>query len=241
MVSVCMATYNGAQYLRAQIDSILPQLNDDDEIIVSDDGSTDNTRSVIESYADKRIKFILNAGNKGCISNFENSIKASRGSIVFLCDQDDVWAPNKVQLMKEALISFDCVVSDAYVTDAELNIKYDSFYKCNNNKRNKYYNLFVSNHYLGCCMAFKRCVLEKALPFPTNIPMHDIWLGNVAAFYYSVCFIDDKLTYYRRHDCNASSASDKSRVGLFCKLKYRLNVVFPLLQRLLCVRTCKTP
>lgn len=83
MVSVCMATYNGAQYLRAQIDLILPQLNDDDEIIVSDDGSTDNTRSVIESYADKRIKFILNVGNKGCISNFENSIKASRGSIVF--------------------------------------------------------------------------------------------------------------------------------------------------------------
>lgn len=231
MVSVCLATYNGAVYLREQVDSILPQLGNGDELVVSDDGSTDETLQILASYGDKRIKVFHNSKKHGCIHNFENALRHAMGDIIILSDQDDKWADNKVAVMSEALQSCDCVVSDAYVTDASMHTIYPSFYECNRHRSGKFYNLFMRNHYLGCCMAFKRCILRKALPFPSNIPMHDIWLGNVAAFYYRFKFIPNKLTYYRRHDNNASSTSTASKYGLIQQLKFRINIFFPLLGR----------
>lgn len=233
MISVCIATYNGETYLREQIDSILPQLGPDDEVIISDDGSKDATLCVINSFEDKRIRVIQNKGKNGCIHNFENALLHAKGDYIFLSDQDDVWAPNKVQKFVEALSMSDCIISDASVVDTHLNVIEDSFYRCNNNHRGKFYNLFVRNHYLGCCMAFHRRILTKALPFPSHIPMHDIWLGNVAAFYYSLAFIDDKLLSYRRHENNVSSTSEPSTYTLIQKLKIRWNIIKPLLGRML--------
>lgn len=107
MISVCMATYNGGRFIKEQIDSILPQLSQYDELIVSDDGSTDRTLEIIASYKDERIKVFHHqkTGNKYyptlkvCYStnNFENALKQAKGDYIFLCDQDDIWEKNKVE------------------------------------------------------------------------------------------------------------------------------------------------
>ena len=95
MISVCIATYNGEKYLREQLDSILPQLAESDEVIVSDDGSTDGTIDLITSLNDPRIKIVSNSGRKGYVGNFENALKHTTGDYIFLSDQDDIWYPNK--------------------------------------------------------------------------------------------------------------------------------------------------
>ena len=92
MISVCMATYNGEKYIQEQIDSILCQLSKDDELVISDDHSTDATCDIIKSYNDRRIKLFLNELAKGVTHNFENALLHSKGDIIFLADQDDVLA-----------------------------------------------------------------------------------------------------------------------------------------------------
>ena len=228
MISVCIPTYNGEKFLKPQIDSVLSQLSQNDEIIVSDDGSSDNTIEILKSYKDRRIKIFKNS-RKGVISNIENALQQSIGEYIFLCDQDDVWVENKVNKMMEALRESDLVISDCYVTDQNLNTIYESFYKQNNSRTNKWLAL-LKNPYLGCCMAFKRNVLDVALPFPSKIPMHDIWIGNVAAFKFQVMFIPDKLIYYRRHGNNASTASAPTKASLIKQLNYRLPIVSGLIR-----------
>lgn len=98
MISVCIATYNGEKYLKEQLDSIIPQLTAQDELIISDDGSKDTTMEIIKRYAanDSRIKVYKGPG-KGVIANFEFAINQTQGEFIFLADQDDVWLPEKVQ------------------------------------------------------------------------------------------------------------------------------------------------
>ncbi|HEX7396891.1 MAG TPA: glycosyltransferase, partial [Propionibacteriaceae bacterium] len=92
-ISVCMATYNGARYLRLQLDSILDQLGPDDELLVQDDGSSDDTPEIIRSYDDPRIQLVANERNLGVIATFERCLARARHDIVFLADQDDEWLP----------------------------------------------------------------------------------------------------------------------------------------------------
>src|SRR5687768_7806689 len=99
MISVCMATKNGETYIAEQLDSILPQLGATDELIISDDSSSDTTVKIIQSYNDHRIKLIQNHHLKGIARNFEISLQASKGDFIFLADQDDVWVDGKVKVM----------------------------------------------------------------------------------------------------------------------------------------------
>ena len=103
MISVCIATYNGEKYLRKQLDSILNQLEYNDEVIISDDGSSDETLNIISSYNDKRIHVFHNKGEHGVVKNFENGLNHVLGDYIFLCDQDDIWKSNKVQVVLNEL------------------------------------------------------------------------------------------------------------------------------------------
>lgn len=231
-ISVCIATYNGEKYIREQLESILVQLSGDDEIIISDDYSMDNTIEVIKSIKDKRIKIYFNTKEKGYVSNFENALEKANNDIIFLSDQDDVWKRDKVEKMLLALNGNYFVVSDAQVVNEKLNTIEGSFYS-----GRKPYKGFAMNvlkfGYLGCCMAFKREVLEKALPFPRkrDLCTHDNWLFLVAALYYNVEYSYDKLILYRRHDSNVSNGGKKERNSLFFKLKYRTYLLYNLLKR----------
>ena len=218
-----MAVKNGAQFVKEQIDSIIPQLGENDELIISDDHSTDDTCLIIRSYNDPRIRLISNP-HSGIISNFENSLLLSRGEFIFLCDQDDVWVSNKVSLSLQHLVNYDLVISDCLIISQQHQKKKGSFFELNHSGKGLVKNL-IRNSYMGCCMAFHRKVLEKAIPFPKKIPMHDLWIGLIGELYFNVAFIPDKLVYHRRHSNNASSSSEKSPYSLLQKINFRYKVV----------------
>ena len=233
MISVCIATYNGERYIRQQIESIVCQLNVDDEIIVSDDGSTDGTLDIVKGIGDKRIKIIEGPGRKSPILNFECALKASKGDFIFLSDQDDVWKPDKVEICMKWLKTYNCVVSDAEVTDNRLKPLYPSLYAIMQVRQGRIYNTIWKNGYTGCCMAFRRDVVEASLPFPKDIPMHDIWIGNVAAYKYNVIFIPDRLIHFRRHENTISCNGKGSKFTIWQQMKFRLNIIKNIIRLLL--------
>lgn len=230
MISVCIATLNGEKYIKRQLSSILSQLSTGDEVIIADDSSTDNTLDVIREFDDSRIRIIEGANRLSPIWNFEKALSKARGDYIYLSDQDDEWLPNKVKVTQLYLQNYDCIVSDNISVRGDGAIISSSFYKLNKTKSGKFYNLLVKNGYLGCCMAFRRNVLEASLPFPTNIPMHDIWIGNVAAFRFNVKFIPEKLIRFCRHGDNASTTASKSGYGIWSRLLFRWNVLCDLIK-----------
>lgn len=221
MISICIATYNGARYIGEQLASILKQLSAEDEVVVSDDGSTDGTLDIVRSFNDCRIRIVDGPQRHSPTLNFEWALRNAKGEYIFLADQDDVWLEGKVRRCVDELQMCDCVVSDARVTDSLLNTTSESLFQLMHVRRGRLSNLLWRNGYTGCCMAFKREVLSKALPFPTDIPMHDIWIGNVAAFCGRLRFIDDRLLLFRRHDATASCNGKGSTYSLWQKLSFR--------------------
>lgn len=230
MISVCMATYNGEKYIKEQLSSILSQLSEKDEIIVSDDSSTDKTVEIIESFQDKRIKILKKNKFRQPNLNFENALKYSKGDIIFLSDQDDVWVKNKVEIILNQLKKYDLIVSDAFITDKKLNITNESLFSEVNSNRGILKNI-IKNTYYGCCMAFKREVLKKALPFPKTREIgHDLWLGIIADRYFKVKFLKEKLIYFRRHE-NTLTTIKKSKRRLIVKLLGRVKVLYYFLKK----------
>lgn len=232
-ISVCIAAYNGEKFIRQQLDSILGQLGENDEVIISDNGSTDSTTDIIKQIGDGRIRIIDGPEKKSPVFNFENALKYALGDYIFLSDQDDVWKDNKVEVCMAWLKDYDCVVSDAEMTDEKLDVIERSYFKVHDTRPGKIYNTLIKNCYMGCCMAFTRRVLEASLPFPKDIPLHDIWIGNVAAYKYNVKFIDDKLIMFRCHENNSSfTARKKSGYSIFRMFMIRWTVIKNLLTKL---------
>ena len=233
MISVCIATYNGSLYIKEQLQSLLLQLSISDEVLVADDGSTDNTVDVINAIGDPRIRLIAAGGNLGVVKNFERILLVAEGEYIFLCDQDDIWLPNKVtesiSLLKNGVT---LVVTDCRVVDCDLNVINSSFFELRKSGPGLFKNIW-KNSYLGCCIAFNRILLARALPFPANIPMHDIWLGCIAEVYGSVKFLPKQLSLYRRHTCAKTPTGSKSQYSFYMKLGFRLNLIICLFSRIL--------
>lgn len=232
MISVCITTYNGNKYIAEQLQSVLNQLSANDEVIISDDCSTDNTLKIINKINDSRIKLISNPQQIGIIKNFERALMQAKGDFIFLCDQDDIWLPEKVEVSLTALKSSLLVVSDCEVVDSKLNKTHSSFFKLRNSKAGVLHNI-IKNSYLGCCMAFRKELLPYALPIPKLSPMHDMWIGLVAETRGKVTFIQKPLILYRRHNNNASPTSGKSNFNFLKKIKIRILLSCLLLNRVL--------
>jgi glycosyltransferase involved in cell wall biosynthesis len=230
-ISVCMATYNGEKYIEEQLRSILLQLSDKDEVIVSDDSSTDNTILIIQQFNDRRIKLYPNQKFHNPALNFENALNKSSGDIIFLADQDDIWDKAKVVKMMSYLSNYDLVISDCSIIDEYGNELHKSFFNIRGSKKGIIRNLY-KNSYIGCCIAFRRRVFSKILPFPQGIYMHDWWIGMIAEFYGDVYFCPEKLVSYRRHQNNASPTSDFRGYSFSTKLYNRINLFKHLLTRL---------
>lgn len=165
MISVCMATYNGEKYIKDQLLSILKQISSNDEIIISDDLSEDKTIEIIESLNDSRIKLFLNK-ERGYTNNFQNAIQQASGDYIFLSDQDDIWIDNKLEVMVEKLLKYDFVVSDAKIVDSQLESLGSTYFELRGGGANGFMNNLKKLKYIGCCMAFRRLILKKVLPFP---------------------------------------------------------------------------
>lgn len=231
MISVCIATYNGKKYIKEQLNSIVSQISEQDEIIVSDDGSSDGTLDIVKAFDDKRIKIVSNENRHGFVGNFENALIHAQGNFIFLSDQDDVWAEKKIDKMLEYLNKYDLVVHDAMLVDENGRCLNKTYYECLHRNQGFWMN-FWKNRFLGCCMAMKRCVLEYSLPFPKDTLGHDYWIGMLALTKYKVCFVDDVLLYYRRHGGNVSSSSEKSKNSFFYKIFIkRLPMLFWVIRR----------
>lgn len=197
-VSVCLASYNGEEFILEQINSILQQIGELDEIIVSDDGSTDGTISIIRNLNDSRIKIVMNEGEKGYTPNFQNALREAVGDIIFISDQDDVWLPGKYDAVLENLRNYDLIVTNSMVTDEKLNVTNNSFFTIYNSGTGIFKNLICSTYY-GCCMAFNRKVLDYSMPFPKNHEVAiDLWLGLVAEVVGKVKFVEKPYLLYRR-------------------------------------------
>lgn len=226
MVSVCLSVYNGERFLTEQIFSILSQLGPNDELIISDDGSTDKTIEIVNSISDNRITFIYNEGKHGVNGNFENALYHAKGDYIFLSDQDDVWLPNKVKDCITALSQSDLVVHDCSVVDGNLRIIYPSYFK-QFNSRKGYIKNIIRNTYIGACMAFRKDVLEYILPFPSNFPVyHDGWIGSMVELMGKVKFLDVPCILYRRHDSNMSFSAAKSKIPFYRRIKNRVLWLF---------------
>ncbi|MBK2025264.1 glycosyltransferase family 2 protein [Francisella philomiragia] len=229
-ISVCIATYNGEKYIKKQLDSILVQLGSNDEVIISDDGSTDNTLQIVKSINNPMVK-IFNGPRKGYVKNFEFALSKASGEYIFLCDQDDIWKKNKIQTTLPYFNDYDLIVSDANIIDSNSHVINNSFYKVNGSRKGLLKNI-VKNSYLGCTMAFNRKVLNMSIPFPKDIPTHDWWIGMLAEINGKTIFINDKLVSYRRHDNNTSHAGGKSTYSLIRKIIFRIAMIKNLIKNL---------
>lgn len=223
-ISVAMAAYNGERFIAEQLDSILAQLQAGDEVIVVDDASTDRTLDVVASLQDSRVRVLRNHRNAGVFSTFERALLATRGELVFLSDQDDVWLPGKVF---EVMARFErdpevmLVLSDAQVIDVAGRVVEPSFMALRGGFRGSFVSTLVRNRYLGCTMALRRSLLSTVLPIPRDVPMHDMWFGSLAVLQGRVDYIDKPLVQYRRHGGNVSPARHQS-VGQMLRWRWSL-------------------
>ncbi|NQX55238.1 glycosyltransferase [Pedobacter panaciterrae] len=232
-ISVCIATYNGSKYIVDQLNSILFQLDERDEIIISDDSSSDDTIDKIKSLRDNRIK-IYSGDFKSPIYNFENSLKHANGDFIFLSDQDDVWLEGRVsEMLKQMSLGFDLVVSDCRIVDESLRELRSSYFEFNNSRGGFLKNLW-RNSFMGCCMAFNRKILDNILPFPSKLPMHDSYIGLLAELKFNVVFLPKPLLLYRQHLNNASSTSvGISEYSFLTKMGFRIRLIYALCNKLI--------
>lgn len=228
-----MATYQGMPFIRQQLESILVQLAPEDEIIVSDNGSTDGTMEYLTAAAgaDSRIHVFSWMDSKGISPNFQNALYQCRGDLIFLCDQDDIWLRNKIDTLSGLFA--DCprllaVQSDAELIDSSDRTIAPSFFAVRKCGSGVCKNIW-KNTWQGCNMAFRREILELALPFPRSIPMHDMWIGILSELSGDVRFIPDILARYRRH---AENSSAMKRSGWSSVLIWRLHLVWAILRKM---------
>ncbi|MBQ7991827.1 MAG: glycosyltransferase family 2 protein [Solobacterium sp.] len=231
-ISVCMATYNGEKYIKEQLDSILPQLGEEDEVIVSDDGSTDGTLDIVRSYQDQRIFIFENELEHGFTKNFENALNHSHGRYIFISDQDDIWMKDKVRVMCEALKTWPLVVHDATVTDGELNVRFESFFD-HYNIQQGFLRTLLKTRYTGACMAMRREFLDRALPFPDNQDLcpYDYWFAYLGEYHHECRLLRVPLILYRRHENTALHAGEYSTRSLREKVETRLYCLKHLMNR----------
>lgn len=232
MISVCITTHNGATYIKAQLDSILSQLSDRDEVILSDDASSDETLAIVEALHDQRIRVLHHTPYSQThfpvdktTHNFENALLHANGDFIFLADQDDVWLPNKVSTMLDALQTADLAVHDCQMVDTNLQTLLPSYFQYIRVHTGAFQNA-IRCTYLGCCMAFRKQLLSRALPFPPSCVAHDQWIGIVAALKGKTTLIHQPLILYRRHNQTQTHCGNKSTLPAWFKIYYKIIVLY---------------
>jgi rhamnosyltransferase len=226
-VVVLLATYNGQQYLREQLDSLFSQTFQDFRLVVHDDDSTDDTVKILKEYYEKypdRVEIIYGQRCGSAKHNFLYLLSQVEADCYFLCDQDDVWLPDKMErqlaAMTEGMEGNEkrpvAVFSDMYVVDADLSIMSNSFirYIGRSPKNIAYTQILIDNPAAGTAMCINRSLRDIAISKKSinweYVPMHDAWLLVLAAIYGDVKYVDAPLVYYRQTGHNTMGASTES-------------------------------
>jgi glycosyltransferase involved in cell wall biosynthesis len=215
-ISVCMAAYNGGQFVEAQLRSILTQLRPSDEVVIVDDGSKDDTVRRVEQLGDARIRLLRHKRNAGVLATFEDALRSASGEILFLADDDDVWAPLKARRFMEAFAN----KPDVEVVSSRVRMIDENGLPLPNSRINRegrfmpgfWRNLYM-NHYQGSAMAIRASLLGRVLPFPAQDSfLHDAWIGTRNDLLGGKSlFIEEDLLFYRRHTKNASQTKSLVR------------------------------
>ncbi|WP_161522288.1 glycosyltransferase family 2 protein [Bifidobacterium xylocopae] len=229
-ISVVMATYNGEKYLKEQIYSILSNLRIQDELIIADDGSKDQTQSIVLEIAesDCRVRLLRDHSHKGVIRNFSYGLTCSKGEIIYLADQDDIWLKTKVSEVMEIFKEHpevSCILHDVAIVDKNLQIVEPSFFHLRGSQAGFVRNI-LKNSYMGNAMAFRRNMLTKILPIPYSVPMHDQWIGLINDRYGKVLLYPQVLGLYRRHDDNVTELTHGSIKDMLKKRIQLLQCLF---------------
>lgn len=207
-VSVCMATYNGQEYVTEQVQSILAQLSPEDELIIVDDASKDATRDIVSGLSDPRIVLLPSVENQGYVASFEKAVAASTGEYIMLSDQDDVWLPGRVDTLISALQTKDFAASNFTVFGGPGN-RYHQVQLKESDSRRWVANLVTTwigiRPYYGCTMAFRAAAKELILPFPNFLTeTHDQWIAIVANLNRNMVHVATPTVARRLHDDNTT-------------------------------------
>lgn len=215
MISVAMATYNGEKYIGEQLESICRQTKKADEIVIVDDCSTDGTMGIVREYMQQypqcNIRLFVNEANLGYKRNFHKAMSLCDGDIIFLCDQDDIWKEDKVEVLAEILSNHSDV---ALISSSFIQINGDGKEVSHNKSAYKrklrehelvpvpLEDLIFHNISQGCAMAFRREVKDSFVScFVEELP-HD-WILNIIAAMQKKCYyLNSAMFYYRIHDEN---------------------------------------
>ena len=220
-VDILLATYNGEKYLKEQIDSILGQTYSDFRLLISDDGSTDDTRKILEEYKNKdsRIQVFFQESNLGVVKNFEFLLKKVESKYYMFSDQDDIWKTEKIEKSLNKIQSDNCdlVYSDLEVVDEDLNVTFESYWKLKGiyNKIKKYNNfesLYLNNFVTGCTIISKKELIDTYLPLPntSKYVLHDYWISLILSQNGKIDYIEEPLIKYRQHKNNKVGSKKKS-------------------------------
>ena len=217
--AILMSTYNGENYLQDQIDSIKAQDSDKWILYIRDDGSTDSTRSIIESNTlnDERIVWLDKNKNQnlGVTKSFIRMLKSVDEDFYMFCDQDDFWLPNKVRVTTDCMKDRDTIPTLVHtnlkVVDQNLNEINLNKYVSGGKYVKPYFPLLVMDNYItGCTLGFNRClrdlVIRTQLEDCDFIIMHDWWVSLVAAFFGEIIFTNEITILYRQHGNNVVGA-----------------------------------
>jgi glycosyltransferase involved in cell wall biosynthesis len=225
--SVCMATFNGEKYVARQLESILEQLAANDEVIVVDDCSTDGTVKAVERLNDPRIAVHINDRNRREVCSFSRAISLAQRRYIFLSDQDDVWLPGRVALIRKALqtallatTNFEWIDQD----ERPLRVYCDGVLSRDSSRHFKNIaDIFVGKtNYFGCAMAFRRALVPLIVPIPKYVESHDLWIALAANLIRSNVHLDEKTLRKRRHGNNATSTISARSLAL----KLRARTIF---------------
>lgn len=240
--SIALATYNGEKHIKEQLESLINQTVLPYEIVISDDGSTDNTLQIIQSIIDDCKSYpiifkVLNNTDHGITKNFNNALKNTSGDIIFLCDQDDIWHSNKIERMMDVMEQHNesMVFHTARIIldngDGTFKVTEEIVKDCTwwTELRNVPIKKiepqrFLSKLFHGCialgmCCAIKKDFLEYILPL-SNGSNHDNWIEFCAVAENSTLAISDELAYYRIHSTNTCGLEEFSKKkSFYSKLK----------------------
>ncbi len=215
-ISIALCTYNGEAYLTTQWQSLVEQQLLPDEIVVCDDHSSDGTVALLEKLAAAApfpVRILVNENRLGFNKNFEQVLTECTGDLVFICDQDDYWFPEKTRIMTDFMVSHpttQVAFCDAWVTDDQLKERQSRFWswvRFDEATRTRWQLgdmmdvMLDGNRVMGCASVIRRSLLTSILPIPGDVPgyIYDGWIGLVAAAYDSIQFVDEPLQLYRTH------------------------------------------
>lgn len=223
LVSVALSTYNGSRYLSEQLDSVLSQSYINIELVILDDNSIDETSELLKSYESRypNVRLFFSDINNGVLRSFEKVISYCKGHYILLCDQDDIWAHNKIEILLQNIGDFSLIYSDGLMIDSNGKLIHNKIrnihlFGLDNATRdlNKY--LLFNSFILGCSMMFSRNLLAiNKTRFIQSSRNHDWFVSFLAANDKGIKFCSDNLFSYRIHDSNYSIRNfEESRMKL---------------------------